>query len=259
MQDDDRIADLWAAFEAAFSKANKSLGNPEGFRIYAHPMRPTPEEWSATAGRPPVEVNEITEDLRGAGLALLDLAKALPLVVGERPKVSEVLSAHITGYDGNLWLDVHSPTENAFVKLLTCVDDVIQFAQSRDFSDDDSDWAWAARTRCIRKTTFGDLDLIEPGVVWFIEWLERQGAQTLFSCEGHPHDFYVVFRCRYEIAHALAQVDNLIVSIFCSEHCPQKDQWKMELSYWPESREERDEALRKLAADMARLEILATN
>jgi hypothetical protein len=255
MQDNNRVADLWAAFEEAFSKANESLGNPEGLRLYAHPKRPTPEEWSATVGRPPADVNEITEDLRRAGLALLDLAKALPLVVGERPNICEVLSAHITDYDGSLWLDVHSPTENASVKLLTGVDEVIQFVQSRDFGDDDSDWARAARTRCVRKTVFGDFDLIEPGAVWFIEWLEQHGAKTIFSCEGHPHDFHVTFRGSYEIAHALAGVENLDVYVFRSKSYPEKDQWKMELSYWPDSREERDKALRKLAESLAKLRI----
>ncbi len=33
----------------------------------------------------------------------------------------------------------------------------------------------------------------------------------------HPEDFHVVFRGSYELAHALAAVDRLVVSIFRSE------------------------------------------
>lgn len=255
MQGAASVTNLWVTVEDAFLKAAKSIGSPEWFRIYAHPGEPAPDDWSATTGRPPVEVTNVTEELRRAGAALLALAETLPLVVDKPSNVVEMLWACISDYDHSLWIEVRSLTENASVKLLISADNAVAFAQSRDFGDDDSDWARAARTRCVRKTVFGGLDLIEPGAIWFIEWLERQGAETIFSCEGHPHDFHVVFRGSYEIAHGLADVDDLVVSVFRSECHPEKNQWKIELSYCPDDREERDAALRQLADDMAKITI----
>lgn len=35
---------------------------------------------------------------------------------------------------------------------------------------------------------------VDPGVKFFVLLLEKLGAETLFSCEGHPFGFYVMFR-----------------------------------------------------------------
>ena len=39
----------------------------------------------------------------------------------------------------------------------------------------------------------GKLALLEPGVNFFILMLEQLGCKTSFSCEGHPHGFYIQF------------------------------------------------------------------
>lgn len=41
---------------------------------------------------------------------------------------------------------------------------------------------------------------LERGVNYFILALERLGAATYWSCEGHPTGFYIVFQGSYDIA-----------------------------------------------------------
>jgi hypothetical protein len=252
---DTKVSSLWKRFQKAFLAASRSLNEPDRFQIFTRSVDFRSREWRATAGESGAEVFEVTSELKKAGAMLVELATALSLVFDEKANVAEEVSALITKYDGSLWLHVTSPTENASVKLLTGPDAATAFAESRRFGDDDSEWARAARTRCIRKTTFGDSDIIEPGAVWFVEWLERNGAQTVFSCEGHPEGFHVVFHGSYDLAHALAAVEHLVVSVFRSELHQETGQWKIELDYWPETREERDAALRQLAASFVELAI----
>ena len=253
--DEKKVYALWKKFQKAFLAAARSLGEPDRFQIFTRSTDFQSHEWRATIGESSTEVSEVTSELKKAGAILVELATALSLVLDEKANVAEAVSAQITKYDGFLWLHVTSPTEDASVKLLTGPDAATAFAQSRRFGDDDSEWARAAQTRCIRKNTFGDFDIIEPGAVWFVEWLERNGAQTIFSCEGHPEDFHVVFRGSYDLAHAMAAVEHLVVSVFRSELHQETGQWKIELDYWPETREERDAALWQLATSFAELAI----
>jgi hypothetical protein len=48
----------------------------------------------------------------------------------------------------------------------------------------------------------GHYDL-EAGVKFFVLMLEKLGAVTEFSCEGHPHGFYITFEAPYELAWRL--------------------------------------------------------
>jgi len=250
-----KVSALWKRFQKAFLAASRSLSEPDRFQIFTRSVDFRSHEWRTRSGDAGAEIAEVTSELQKAGDLLVELAAALSLVLDEKANIAEALSAQITKYDGSLWIHVASPAEDASVKLLTGPEAAAEFAQCRSFVDDGSDWARAARTRCIRKTVFGDLDLIEPGAIWFVEWLESKGAQTIFSCEGHPEDFHVVFHGSYDLAHALAAVEHLVVSIFRSEQHPETDQWKLELTYWPETREERDAALRQLASSLADLNI----
>jgi hypothetical protein len=45
---------------------------------------------------------------------------------------------------------------------------------------------------------------LEPGVKFFVLMLERLGCETVFSCEGHPDGFYVLFRGTEAAARAVA-------------------------------------------------------
>lgn len=47
----------------------------------------------------------------------------------------------------------------------------------------------------------GEACVLEPGVNFFVLMLEREKAQTMYSCEGHPGGFYILFRSNYR--HAL--------------------------------------------------------
>lgn len=48
--------------------------------------------------------------------------------------------------------------------------------------------------------SFYGLERIDPGVNFFVLMLEQIGAQPVFSCEGHPNGFYVLFNAPIEIA-----------------------------------------------------------
>jgi len=57
------------------------------------------------------------------------------------------------------------------------------------------------RRHCSYK--FGEL---ERGVNYFILQLEKMGVKTAYSCEGHPHGFYVSFYSPYDIARKVSSV-----------------------------------------------------
>jgi hypothetical protein len=46
----------------------------------------------------------------------------------------------------------------------------------------------------------GKRQQIDPGVNFFVLALGHFGAMTLFSCEGHPGGFYIVFRSTEKLA-----------------------------------------------------------
>ena len=246
---------LWKRLEATCLDAAEALDYPFRFQLLARPIGVREYEWVAMAGEQGVHIMSECTELRKAGESLIRLAKALPLTFDPVSKIDETIAAQVSQHDRTLRCHIASPSEKALVKLLLDPEAAAQFAQCRNFEGDNSEWANAARTRCIRPTDFNGFDVIEPGAVWFVEWLESKGAQTLFSCEGHPEGFHVVFSGTYELAHALASAENLIVSVFRTEVHLQPGLWKMELDYWPESRSERDSALRQLTVSLRNMDL----
>ena len=65
---------------------------------------------------------------------------------------------------------------------------------------------------------------LEPGVKFFVLMLEQLGAATFNSCEGHPHGFYVSFRCSYATALSISNCGYFTVSIVCP------DMWAIRVS-----------------------------
>jgi hypothetical protein len=55
-------------------------------------------------------------------------------------------------------------------------------------------------------------DLLEPGVNFFILTLESIGVTTLYSCEGHPETFYIMFQCSLEQADQIERLGYFQVS-----------------------------------------------
>lgn len=65
----------------------------------------------------------------------------------------------------------------------------------------DTTWQnWCERQLVRVDTLTGEEIIIEPGVAYFVDALERLGAEVKFSCEGHPKGFYVLFRASYDTA-----------------------------------------------------------
>jgi hypothetical protein len=56
--------------------------------------------------------------------------------------------------------------------------------------------------------------VLEPGVTFFILMLEKLGAKTRYSCEGHPDDFYIMFEADYELAFQIAAIGFLTVDVW---------------------------------------------
>jgi len=65
---------------------------------------------------------------------------------------------------------------------------------------------------------------LEPGVKFFVLMLEQLGATTLYSCEGHPQGFYVMFKCPYETALRVSKC-----GFFTVEVCG-PERWMMRVS-----------------------------
>lgn len=194
-----------------------------------------------------------TDALRHAGEAVIALASLLNLAAGPAFPATEYVSAELSSGHFCVWVRSYPP-EKAIIRLLDTCDKALEFSSSRAFaSSNESEWDESCRKRLVREDIFGCLVLIEPGVVWFVEWLEAHGAQTIFSCEGHPQGFHVTFRAPYPLAHAIAGVQELRVEIFRSKSLPQADQWHLKLRREPESHDERDDLLRDIAGSLASL------
>jgi hypothetical protein len=74
---------------------------------------------------------------------------------------------------------------------------------------------------------------LEDGVKFFVLMLERLGCETIFSCEGHPDGFYVVFRGDIATAREIARCgffgvevgredDTYRMGLRCNEACSRK-------------------------------------
>jgi hypothetical protein len=64
-------------------------------------------------------------------------------------------------------------------------------------------WAQAKKLTIKRTDLFGQKCRLESGVNFFILMLEKLGAITMWSCEGHPTGFYIVFAAPLELAHEI--------------------------------------------------------
>ena len=64
-------------------------------------------------------------------------------------------------------------------------------------------------------------ETLEPGVNFFVLALEYLGAETLFSCEGHPKGFYIQFRSSYDTALKINSLKYFSVKLF------DMDVWKI--------------------------------
>jgi hypothetical protein len=54
---------------------------------------------------------------------------------------------------------------------------------------------------------------LDPGTNYFVLQLERAGAVTTFSCEGHPDGFYVSFEADETLARRIASIGYFSVEI----------------------------------------------
>lgn len=55
--------------------------------------------------------------------------------------------------------------------------------------------------------------VLEPGVNFFVLALEKAGAVTDWSCEGHPKGFYVIFGAPLELARRINNIGFFRVSM----------------------------------------------
>lgn len=64
-------------------------------------------------------------------------------------------------------------------------------------------WAEARKLKIHRISPFGSREKLDPGINFFVLMLEKLGAVTFFSCEGHPDGFYVLFAAPIELVQRL--------------------------------------------------------
>lgn len=65
-------------------------------------------------------------------------------------------------------------------------------------------WRQAAALKLYRESyMFNQMEALDPGVNFFVLMLEKLGAKTAFSCEGHPNNFYVTFFAPMSVAHSI--------------------------------------------------------
>ena len=82
-------------------------------------------------------------------------------------------------------------------------------------------WDEAKKRKVLRGNGDYPIADLEPGVKFFVLMLEQLGATTIHSCEGHPHGFYVSFRCSYATALSIQKAGFFGVSILWA------DTWKI--------------------------------
>ena len=63
----------------------------------------------------------------------------------------------------------------------------------------------------------GQETALEPGVNFFVLMLERLGATTRFSCEGHPDGFYIVFESTPELARSITHAGFFTMEVWEGE------------------------------------------
>jgi hypothetical protein len=79
-------------------------------------------------------------------------------------------------------------------------------------------WDAAQSTVLMRKDTeTGQETPLESGVNFFVLMLEKLGATTRYSCEGHPDGFYIVFEGSAELARAISHASFFTVEVWEGE------------------------------------------
>lgn len=75
-------------------------------------------------------------------------------------------------------------------------------------------WKQAAKKRIVRRSPCGTYhEPLDRGVNYFVLMLEQLGAETHYSCEGHPNNFYVLFAAGYDVALAIANCGYFTVEV----------------------------------------------
>jgi hypothetical protein len=76
------------------------------------------------------------------------------------------------------------------------------------------------------------LELLDPGVRWFVLALESLGATTEFSCDGHGtiEDWYIIFHAPYKLAVRIAQRHYLTVEVWTPPG--RKPCWDLRFPAW---------------------------
>jgi len=59
----------------------------------------------------------------------------------------------------------------------------------------------------------GSMVTLEGGVNYFVLMLEQLGCTTIFTCEGHPDGFYILFQGEYHVALMIKQAGYFSVEI----------------------------------------------
>jgi hypothetical protein len=246
--DDTALDQLWRDAESSFWRAREAIEEPGELVIVAGPSRTGGGAISHAFLKHRSDAVLADPASRSAGEALARFASCLPLFEQERDGVTEYLVAQLLADDGFAVSVLSGPPESASVWLATGPDRAREFVRSRtEPPQGDDDWSRASRRRLLRTDVFGGRCVIEAGAVWFVEWLEGRGCETLFSCEGHPRDFHVVFRGEAETAHAIAGAPHASVEIFRSHSYPEPGQWTLRLATEPADFEDRNGRLRELA------------
>lgn len=80
---------------------------------------------------------------------------------------------------------------------------------------------------------------LDAGVAYFVLMLEKLGAHTHFSCEGHPGGFYIVFTASYGLAKRIHDCGYFAVEIEQN----QDYYWSLRIHYPQKSAKEHDETL----------------
>ena len=123
--------------------------------------------------------------------------------------VLEVINIGLWMFDSNrLSVDIGNGIgDDAYSTGMTDSEHMFRFINTRSHASTRSDTAWdhGCQKRIIRSCC-----AIEPGAVWFVEFIEQAGGTTYYSCEGHPTGFYVLFDGPPTLAEMFKDCDAVI-------------------------------------------------
>jgi hypothetical protein len=107
-------------------------------------------------------------------------------------------------------------------------------------------WERSRKLKLVRDDPRGGAPVLDPGINFFVLALEQMGASTSFSCEGHPHGFYITFSAAYELAKRVSSWGYFSIKIEGDNY------WSLRFSYGSElahpTEIERNQALNWAAA-----------